>query len=201
MLLLFGSLHTATRSWRTGIMKVEQNDELRLIGHFIRRQIAQTIPLMWVNKDGRSLVFHGHRDELIFTSTLPAYRGAGGLYFMTLKVDDSGESKQLDLIYRSANPAVSPFTTDFFDEQPHVLLADDIETIEFSYYGNENPHDTPDWKDTWQSEYTLPKLVRLKVHSSDPGRNWPVINIAIPSTPVVGQPQIILEDTLESPIS
>jgi general secretion pathway protein J len=201
MLLLFGSLHTANRSWQSGVMKVEQNDELRLIGHFIRRQIAQTMPLVWVNREGRRLVFHGEQDELTFTSTLPSYRGDGGLYFMTLKVDDSGGSKQLALIYRRATPEVSPFTTDFFDEQTRVLLIENIEAIEFAYYGNENPGDNPRWHDSWQHDDMLPKLVRLKVHSYDPGRNWPVINLAIPSTPVVGQPLIIRQDNLESPIT
>lgn len=201
LLLLFGSLHTVSRTWQSGLEKIEKNDEIRLVSHFIRRQITQTVPLLWINQDGRRLVFHGEQNELTFTSTLPAHRGGGGLYFMTLKINGTGESKQLDLNYHRANPGISPFDPPPFDEQTQVLLLENIEAINFAYYGQDNPDDGPKWHDNWQSEDTLPKLVRLNIHQSEPERSWPVMTIAIPSTHTQGQPQYILQDRRDSSLA
>jgi len=201
LLLLFGSLHTASRSWQSGTRKTEQNDELRVIAGFIRRQIAQSIPLEWANREEVRMVFQGEHNELTFTSTLPAYRGGGGLYIMTLKVVDSGSSKQLDLSYRRADPAISPFAADAPVNQTSVLLADNIDAIEFAYYGRAGPEDTPKWYDEWPQEGMLPRLVRLKIHSSDPGQNWPVLDIAIQSMSITEHPQVILQDQHDSPVT
>lgn len=199
LLLLFGGLHTANRTWQSGTLRIIKNDEMRVFSQFIRKQIAQTVPLVWVNQDTFRLVFDGEQNELTFTSTLPAHRGDGGLYFMTLEAVESEGSKQLDLVYHRANPGISPFDTIFSDNQTRVLLIEDIEAIEFAYYGHKHPDDEPEWYDRWQNEEVLPKLVRLKVHTSDPGRNWPVMNIPIHTTSIEGQPQYILQDQIEPP--
>jgi general secretion pathway protein J len=201
LLLLFGSLHTVNRSWQSGLEKIDKNDEIRLVSDFIRRQITQTVPLLWINKDGDRLVFYGEQNELTFTSTLPSHRGGGGLYFMTLKVNETGKSKQLGLNYYRANPGISPFDPPPVDEQTHVLLLENIDIINFAYYGQDNSDDDPKWHDSWQNEQTLPKLVRLNIHQSEPERSWPVMTMAIPSKHTQGQPQYILQDRRESPLA
>jgi general secretion pathway protein J len=194
LLLLFASLHTVNRSWQSGLEKIDKNDEIRLVSDFIRRQITQTVPLLWINQDGRRLVFHGEQNELTFTSTLPSHRGGGGLYFMTLKVNNTGKSKQLDLNYYGANPGISPFDPPPVDEQTHVLLLENIDAINFDYYGQDNPDDDPKWHDNWQNKETLPKLVRLSIHQTEPERSWPVMTMAILSVHTQAEPQYILQD-------
>ena len=201
LLLSFGSLHTISRSWQSGLEKIEKNDEIRLISHFIRRQITQTVPLLWINQEGDHLVFHGEQNELTFTSTLPSHRGGGGLYFMTLKLNETGKSKQLELNYHRANPGISPFDPPPIDEQTHVLLLENIEAINFAYYGHDNPDDDLDWHDSWQNEDELPKLVRLNIHQSEPARSWPAMIMAIQSTHTEAEPQYILQDRRESSLA
>lgn len=174
---------------------------MRLVSHFIRRQITQTVPLLWINKDGDRLVFFGGQNELTFTSTLPAHRGGGGLYFMTLKINETGKSRQFDLNYYRANPGISPFDPPPFDEQTHVTLLENIEGIKFAYYGRDKPDDDPRWHDSWQNEETLPKLVRLNIHQTEPERIWPVMTMAIPSVHTQAEPQYILQDRGRSPLA
>ena len=201
LLLLFSSLYTVNRSWKSGLEKIDKNDEIRLVSDFIRRQVVQTVPLLWINQDGRRLVFHGDQNELSFTSTLPAHRGGGGLYFMTLKVNETGKSKQLELSYHRADPRISPFDSPPLDKQTHVLLLKSIEAINFAYYGHDKPGDDPKWHDSWQSERTLPKLVRLNIHQSEPERIWPAMTIAIQSKHTSAQPQHMLQDRHESSLA
>jgi general secretion pathway protein J len=198
LLLLFGSLHTISRSWQSGLVKINKNDEIRLVSDYIRRQITQSVPLLWINQDGDRLVFYGEQNELTFTSTLPTHRGGGGLYFITLKVSDTGKSKQLDLNYYRANPGVSPFDPPPFDEQTQVTLLENIEAINFVYYGHDNPDDDPKWHDSWQNEETLPKLVRLTIHRTEPERSWPAMTMAIQSSHTQAEPQSISQDRRES---
>jgi len=178
LILLFGSLHTANLNWQTGAQKIEKNDETRHVGQFIRKLITQAVPLMWINQDGQRLVFRGDQEELIFTSTLPAHRGGGGLYVITLKTAETDGSKGLDLLYRRASPESYPLESGSIDDQTRVPLADDIEKIEFSYYGQAERDDELRWHNNWQNDETLPKLVRLKIQASDPQHDWPTMNIA-----------------------
>lgn len=196
VLLLFSSLHTVNRSWKSGLDKVDKNDEIRLVSDYIRKQITQTVPLLWLNQDGRRLVFIGKQKQLTFTSTLPAHRGGGGLYFMTLKVDETGESKQLVLNYHRADPGISPFDPPPLDKQTRILLLDNIEVIDFTYYGYEHD-DEPVWHDNWQNEATLPRLVRLNIQQSEPQRSWPEMTIAIHTKSTPAQPQYIQQDRRE----
>ena len=194
LILLFGSLHTANLNWQTGTQKIEKNDEIRHVGQFIRKLITQAVPLMWINRDGERLVFQGEVEELTFTSALPAHRGGGGLYFITLKAVDTDGSKGLYLLYRRASPESYPFGSKSFENQKRVPLIDGIEKIEFSYYGRAEPDDEQKWHNHWQNDEVIPELVKLKIHSSDPQQHWPTMNIAMLPVPIKGKTQYIVQD-------
>ncbi|MCZ6804302.1 MAG: prepilin-type N-terminal cleavage/methylation domain-containing protein [Proteobacteria bacterium] len=198
LVLLFSTIFTANRSWQTTERKIAQNDELRLVGHFIQRQLSQNIPLMWIDQDERKLIFEGKNDELRFTSTLPAHRGGGGIQLITLKVNQTDDVHHLDLYYRHVNPDVSPFEKNHDVEQ--VTLLENINSIEFSYFGQENFDEAPVWRDEWQNKEILPTLISIKIHTRNESQDWPEMKIPLHSNYIQGQPQFILRKTTNTSI-
>jgi general secretion pathway protein J len=198
LVLLFSTLYTANRSWQTTERKITHNDELRLVGYFIQRQLSQTIPLMWIDKEEQRLIFEGKDNELRFTSTLPAHRGGGGIQLITLKVNQTEDVRHLDLYYRQADPDVSPFEGN--NESEQVTLLENISHIELSYFGRDKLEDKPTWRKEWQNDELLPGLISLKIYASDKNQNWPEIKIPLHSNYIRGQPQFILRKTANAPI-
>lgn len=197
LLLLFGGLHTANRTWVSGAARIEKNDELRLAGDFIRRQVSQIAPLLWIDRNNIRLVFDGREDQLSFAAAMPAHRGGGGLYLMTLKTSAAAGAQQLELFYQQANPEVSPFAVSTPDHQTRVVLVEDVAAIELAYYGQVTPDAEPQWHDRWQQADMLPRLIRLQVHAPDPERSWPVMNIPVHTVHLEGLPQYIIQDQHE----
>lgn len=193
LVLLFSTIFTANKSWQSTERKITQNDELRLVGHFIQRHISQNIPLLWVDQKEQKLIFEGKTNELRFTSTLPAHRGGGGIQLITLKVTETDDVRHLDLTYRHADPDSSPFERD--EEAEHVILLENINSIEFSYYGREKIDQDPVWRDEWQNNAILPMLISLKIHAVDENLDWPEMKIPVHASHVRGQAQFILRRT------
>lgn len=179
LLLLFSSLHTASRSWTLAERKTEDNDELRLAGTFISRQLSQIVPVVWMTGGERRIVFKGMHNELHFASTLPAHRGGGGLYLLTFKVVEHDGKRHLDLIYRLAKPELQSFDITALDDVSSVSLIEEIEAVEFTYYGAGHTEDEPTWHSEWQNLEALPRLIRVQIKASDPAQVWPALNIPI----------------------
>ncbi|MBL1140415.1 MAG: prepilin-type N-terminal cleavage/methylation domain-containing protein [Proteobacteria bacterium] len=190
LVLLFSTLFTANRSWQSTERKISQNDELRLVGYFIQRQLSQNVPLMWVSKEERRLIFEGKSNELRFTSSLPAHRGGGGIQIITLKVNQTDNASHLDLHYRNANTDSSPFKDHETDEK--TTLLENIDAIELSYFGSDKIDEDPVWRDEWQNDELLPIMISLKVYISDKSQHWPEIKIPLHSNFIKGQPQYVL---------
>ena len=198
LVLLFSTLFTANRSWQSTEKKITQNDELRLVGHFIQRQLSQTIPLMWIDKDERRLIFEGGNNELRFTSALPAHRGGGGIQIITLKVNQVDETRHLDLYYRNADPDSSPFEKEDGIEQ--ITLLENIDNIELAYFGREKLDEDPVWRDEWKNDELLPLLISLKIHTVEGSPDWPEIKIPLHSNFIKGQAQYILRKSINASI-
>jgi len=196
LLLLFSSLFTATKYWKMGENIIEKNDEVRLVSYFIRKQITQTVPLLWIENGKRKLLFRGMPDELSFTSTLPSHRGGGGIHSLTLKVIQTTDNNQLGMVYSLLNPDTIPFTDTFDEDEQFVTLASDIDSINFSYYGKEKKNEESRWFELWENNEYLPQLVRIKINALDENNNWPVIEIPIKTGHVINrQPEFMIRAT------
>ncbi len=192
LLMLFSSLHTANKHWQVGQIRSEKNDEIRLSSFFIRKQISQAIPLIWADKNGRRLLFSGEQDQLSFTANLPAHRGGGGLYFLTMHVINFESKNQLGLHYSLVQPDNSPLENNISDETAYVDLIDNINEVTFSYFGNEDKKQEPQWYDKWPSEKVLPKMIRINISSNNPEKVWPNIDIPIQNTHVANLPEFLI---------
>ena len=207
-LLVFSSLHAAGRNWEVSAKQIEMSDEFRLASQFIRKNLAQTVPLIWINEEGllspflrslpdeaidilfeRKIAFSGNSDEINFVAPLPSHRGGGGLSLLTLKTSEDEENKKLMLYYQMAVPDHQSFDINSSDDVNSAVLVEDIDTIEFSYFGSEQADDSPDWHDNWDIKDRLPLLVRMKINTNNLSTFWPEMIIAIRSQAENGQTQ------------
>lgn len=189
MLLLFSSLHTAGKSWSSGEDKITRTDELRLASQFIRQRLSQSVPIIWISKNERRIAFKGTGEEINFVSPLPAHRGGGGLYLLTLKLDSDHDQQHLVLHYRLALPDRQTFNISAQGEHESAVLAENISRIVFSYFGSTEPDEEPQWQDRWDVEDQLPKMVRIKLSPEDSLHEWPEMLVTLPSQTISGQPQ------------
>ncbi len=197
LLLMFSSLYTANKYWQMGEKTIEKNEEKRLVSQFIRNQIAQAVPILWIEKGQRKLLFQGNSDELRFVSTLPAHRGGGGLSVLILKVVTTDSTKQLGLSYSLLDPDTTPFIDSISDYEEFVVIANDIDTINLSYFGKTKNDEKTRWFEEWDSEAYMPQLVRLRIypqdHSLNSNNDWPFIDIPIQASFVRGRPEFMIQ--------
>ena len=193
LLLLFSSLYTANKHWQIGEKKIEKNNEIRLVNKFIRRQISQATPILWVEKDNKQLLFKGKNNELNFIANLPAHRGGGGLHALTLKVTETDDAKQLVLSYSLLTPDNEPFTDSVDEREEFVVIADDIDSISFFYFGSEEIGDEPHWFDEWSSNEEFPQLVKIQINSTNENIVWPLLEIPVKSVFISGEPTFIIQ--------
>ncbi len=193
MLLLFSSLFTANKYWKIGENRIEKNDEVRLVSSFIRKQISQTVPMLWIDDNKRKLLFEGKHNELFFTSTLPSHRGGGGIHSLTLKVIQIDNKNQLGMTYSLLIPDVIPFSGNADDDEQFVTIANDIDSIHLSYFGKEENDENPGWFDVWKNDNFLPQLVRIQISSHGETTVWPVIEIPIKANYVNGRSEFMIQ--------
>jgi len=190
LLLVFSSLYAAGRNWEVSAKQIEMSDEFRLTSQFIRKYITQAVPLIWIDRNERKIAFSGKSDEINFVAPLPSHRGGGGLSLLTLKVSDKENVQKLMLYYQMALPDQQSFEIFISDDENNsAVLAEDVDSVKFSYFGSEQPDDTPDWHDDWDIEDRLPLLVRLKINTNERSIIWPEMVIAIRPQAENGQPQ------------
>jgi len=196
LVLLFNTLFATNKSWQVTERKIAQNDELRLVSDFLRRQISQTTPLVGFKQKKQHLIFEGKVDELRFTSALPAHRGGGGIQIITIKINEDNERKQLNLSYENANPDNSPFEEN--DDIETINLLENINDIEITYFGSDKINEDPTWRDEWNNNELLPLLVNLKIYTLNEEQNWPDLKIPLYSSYIKGRPEFILNATKAS---
>jgi len=189
MLLLFSSLHTAGKSWSSGEAKITRTDELRLASNFIRQRLSQTVPIIRISKNERRIAFKGTGDEINFVAPLPAHRGGGGLYLLTLKLDNDREQQHLVLHYQLALPEQQTFNITSPEKNEPTILAGNINQIKFDYFGSTGIDEAPRWLDHWNVPDQLPQMIRVKLSPADLQNGWPEILIGMQTQAVNGQPQ------------
>ncbi len=200
--LLFGALHLAARSWRTGQAQNELIEEKRLVAEFLRRQISQITPMFWSDNRGSDLIFRGNEDSMLYVGKLPANRNNGGLSLLELITRENfsdGSSKRLELGYGNLSTDHTPFDTR--DERlKHTLVLDQIKDIHFQYFGKQKVSTrTSEWSDSWQSKKLLPRLIKCQITLAN-GDEWPEMILPTYVDNTSGFRQFILQASLNNRI-
>ena len=168
LVLLYGGLRIATQGWDVGEQRAERLNEISLVQDFIRRQLHQSLTLFSDDKKrGEVVVFTGEPERISVIAPLLAYLGLGGLYVLDLSFSREGEAGQLRMRwypYRPTQPEKG-------DEGSETVLLENVDALQWAYFGAEQDDKIPSWHERWQSTRQRPTLVRLSLRLA--GEGWP----------------------------
>lgn len=193
LLLLFSNLFTARQYWQSSEIIIEKNDEKRLINQFLRTHISQSIPIIWADTNKRELLFQGETEQVDFISSLPAHRGGGGLYALSLYIQEKDEMNSLQLSYSLLIPEQKPFSNEA--NVKTVTLVNDIKSFAIQYFGNKKDERDSSWFNNWENENLLPKLIRIEISQNKSGSLWPLLDIPIKAD-TLQSPEFILQKSV-----
>lgn len=173
--LLFGGMRLASRSWDAGELRSGHSTHLSLLQGFLRRELSQITPYRWKKKTDTEMAFTGEPARLRFVAPIAARLGPGGLYLVSLEQVRDSESSQL--VMRRAIPESDSGDFTALDNAEKVVLAEQVETLTFSYYGAESKDAEPRWSDKWTNPTLPPALIRIRIKFSN-ARSWPDLVVA-----------------------
>jgi general secretion pathway protein J len=176
--VLYAGYRLAIRSWESGERSHAAISELRLAGSFIRRHTTQAFPLAISESRAWRLWFDGESQGLVFVTAMPTYLGQGGMYEMTLKVEEQDDSASLVVSRRLLHPDAEPGKPGV-DDLVRPLL-ENLESAQFAYFGTTGEDGEESWHTSWQGRQRLPRLVRLRIHSKLMG-DWPEMIFRLPT--------------------
>ena len=182
--LAFATLRAATATTQRGEMLSQQSERMRAAEGFLRRRIASSLPVVFdVQQDtGMQVRFIGEPDRMRFVADLPDYLGRGGPHLHDVRVQGSGEDKQLTV-------AFSMVTTTGVVEDRHARppepLVRDLVDARFRYRGMGDDNRMGDWADRWEAPGRLPLQVSVEITTRMGGR-WPTLVVALPQAGAVG---------------
>jgi general secretion pathway protein J len=189
--MLYGGLHLATRGAAIGERRAEASEQIRLIESFLRREVSQVYPLVWKSKGKQRVAFKGRSEALHFAAILPAHRGEGGLYLVSIEAAHSDQGHQLIFSYRLARPEIQNFETKEAPDKP-VVLIEKLENAEFAYYGSKREkEEEARWHSRWGYGKNLPLLVRLRLKTVS--LVWPDLVIPIYAKVHSEEPQLVMK--------
>jgi general secretion pathway protein J len=182
--LLFGGLRTGTRVWEESARRGDDLARLQAVHGFLRRQLGELQPLAQRQRNlAPRSTFSGAREEVSFTGFLPAHFGFAGFQVIGLGVVEDDDGRHLGVWWYPFDPDGEPPPR--LPEEQRTLLIEDVDEVEFAYYGAPGRRAEPQWNDLWEDMEHPPRLVRLRVAFADGDpRTWPelVVRPAIEGT-------------------
>ncbi len=179
LVLLFGGLRLGVRSWDAVQRQVDNLNSVRSIEGFLRTQMEKAYPYTWKAIPTAQLAFLGERNKVQFVSEMPQRIGSGGLFAVSLEIEQTNAGRRLLWRYIPVSAEMKDFST--LEQAKEMVLAgaelSAIDEIGLSYLGRENPASEPAWSDRWDSKVTLPLLIRIHVRLAD-GTDWPDFVVA-----------------------
>lgn len=172
-ILLFGSLHFASRAWERSEANGDEMGDLRLVQELLRREIEQAYPAAAVTgAEGRKVEFLGTADTMRFLGPAPLAGGLAGNAWIVLNSGSSGGDRQLTI--RASPELAVPGTVPWKD-----ALLRGASTIHFSYFDAGADDGAPGWRDHWIGQKTLPAMVRIQIaFPKRDARAWPELVVA-----------------------
>ena len=179
LVLLFGGLRLGVRSWDASQKQLDSLNSVRALESFLRREMSVAFPYRWKAGPTRRLAFLGERDSLSFVAQLPSRVGGGGLYVISIALEQQGAQKRIVWKYLPVSAQMQDFSP--LAETTQMVLAatelDQVEDIALSYFGQENDGVAPRWLDRWDNDTTLPTLIRVQVRLAN-AADWPDFVVA-----------------------
>lgn len=178
--LLFGGLRFGLRAWEVGGERIDRLATIEPVQNLLRRQLSQaTLPYIPANigSQAPASAFIGTRDAVRFIAPLPANASNSGLHVFSVSAERGSARRKLQLSWRIFRP--DTLHTESFEPEDESTLLDDVDEIEFSYFGSYDPAQAPQWHESWNSEFGLPQLIRIRISfPRDDLRRWPDLLVA-----------------------
>ena len=194
LLLLYGGLYGAARSWESTERQVEFNENQRTQLVVLRKLINQAVPLILYDGRENRILFRGGKDYLRLVTPLPSHRGGDWAYLVTLQTRAGDTGNDLVLVYQDLRGEID-LESEPGEETADTLLIEAIDTVEFQYFGSQENGIEADWQAEWTSSENLPLLVRMELKRAEHQTPYPVQIIALHGQAVRGQLQQILYAT------
>lgn len=188
LLMIFGTFRLGLSSWERGDVRKEQLQKVRMISQLITQQVKSLVPYKIKSKkaEGDYLAFQGKAHSLRFVSalSLKAKQPEGFVYVIyKFKEGSEGEGGHLVLYERKV------LNRDFFEEElkeeEGVSLLENIETIRFEYYQEEDSEKDlqEGWAEEWDAKEKkeIPKALKMTIfqkNREDKGEELPITLMA-----------------------
>ncbi len=176
MVLLYGGLSYALRSWDAGEVAGRREIDRRIGANFLRRELTELFPMRWKDPMSLKYAFDGQPQQFRFVSSRPPEVAMGGLSLVSLAVE-SGSGRSRNLVMRRAMPDDAAKDFGPLEKGQATVLLEDVDSVSFSYFGAENDFVDPHWADSWTTA-RIPQLVRMTVRSAD-GAELPPMTIRV----------------------
>lgn len=186
---LYSGVRLGTRASETTERYAADNEELRAVQGFLRRQLAQIYPLLYENQGEREVLFRGKRRALYFTVISPVRAELGGPYIAGIELRRSPRGRQLVYRYWPASPDLKEPLSPPLDA-PSKVLVEGVDEVDLGYYGRQD--DVVAWQDTWNEALHLPSRVRLRLNLRG-SRDWPELMVPIRVEIDENSPQLVLQ--------
>ncbi len=125
----------------------------------------------------RTVDFEGSADEVRFIGRLPDAVADDQIARQELSLEGSEPSRSLWLSWSLALP---PARTDAVQPLYRMKIVDKVRSLQFTFFGRDQPQHTPAWRDSWIGLSTLPLLVRIEFAPDNPGKVPPTVFFVSP---------------------
>lgn len=167
MVLLYSGLAFALRSWDAGEVNGRRTADRRIGENFLRREMAELFPMRFKDPMSVKVAFLGEAQKLKFVSSRPAGVTQGGLSLVGVEVENGATPRERHLVMRRAMPDDEARDFGPLEHAERTVLIEDVDSVQFSYFGTENDFTDPKWYDTWPFAERIPRLVRLRIRAPD----------------------------------
>lgn len=171
MAMAYGGFRASVRVTNSGEAIIEENNRLRVVQQFVRRQLmlAQAL-VIEEEEDGHRIRFQADRDYVRFVSPMPGYLSYGGPYVQQFSLEQGAEGLELVFYYAMLN-GYEPGDLSYSDG---IVLIDNIARGEFHFLGLDEENQEPFWSDFWEEPERLPLAVALEMDlDRDRNQVWP----------------------------
>lgn len=185
--MVYSSLNIGIRAWDAGDARVAEASSWRQVERFLRREWSQLFPTRWRAVPQPYIALEGTATGMRYVTALnldavSQNASSGGLQWAEITLTDGVLMLNRQTFDNTAQnfETLSAPTRDQLNEgklAATVRLADNIKSVEFSYFGNETDLGEPTWREEWRDLARLPQLIRLRVETSR-GRDLPDIIVA-----------------------
>jgi len=167
-----GAVRIASKSWAAGQQRADATEQMRAVADFLRRQFSQMPALTVGEGDDERLAFVGAGEGVMFVTSAPQFSQGPGLMTYVLR----GESVDGEMLLTLRSASFDPGNEEFVlpDRNERIVLAEDLDTIEFRYYGAPTEDDIVEWLDAWPEDAEFyPRAIYVRTSGEDEHRGWP----------------------------